>query len=177
MQTPNRDGISCDLCNTVYKDDFKYYSFDLRRVEGGRYSYDQIKLQDICQSIDVCTLCMAEIKPKIIQHNKVPPPKGQIKDELDGSIINISKPYYYVNVTFAQVRITGQPNICVNCQQSTFDKGKPCSKCGNNNFVNLAATDTYDDFVEFYIAENSFTDLTKAIKKNDNQPSNWSTSS
>lgn len=85
--------------------------------------------------------------------------------------------YYYCVVAKANVKMSGQPNVCVKCRTQTFDSDKPCSKCSGKEFIRLAAMDIDRRHVEISMCEEAykaFVIKAETIRKTAGQ---WSTKS
>lgn len=171
MQLSTRDGIACDHCGTTYKSDFTYYSFDFRLiavVENRRLSLDQIYASQIVFSLDICTACFDIISKTVVQNygqnmNLNVKHRGKqspsILCEMTGQHYQGTYNYYHCNVIEVKVHMSGQPNICVNCEQQTHENDKPCEKCGGVDFIRPARTTQNDRFLEINIGEPAFKEL------------------
>lgn len=61
MQTPERDGIICDLCGTTLKDKFQYYSVNTTKVSVDRHKMQQSVVEtDDPIDFEVCDKCYQE---------------------------------------------------------------------------------------------------------------------
>lgn len=171
MQLKSKDGVACDHCGTTYRTDFQYYSFDFRLLtvtNNRRPSLSDIFRSQITFSLDICTACFDTIKNKVIKHyeNSM---TSNIKHrgkhanhvfcELTGKKLIGTFNYYHCNVIDVNIKMSGQPNICVNCQTQTTDENKPCKKCEGLDFVRLAITRSNDRYVEINVCEEAFQEL------------------
>jgi hypothetical protein len=160
MQLKERDGIACDLCSTSYKEDFTYYSFDIRLLNVNddiRPSLNSIFMHNVIFSLDVCEKCMAEIAETIKKKHQ--PLRKGICCDLTGKIMNGTFEYYHCQVIKAIVRMTGQPNVCVNCNYQTQNEDKLCPQCDGNEFLRLASVQSDDRYVDLDISEEAYKEL------------------
>lgn len=94
VQLITRDGIKCDLCNMVLKDNFLYYSYDLHRatILNGRHpSILRANRSNPIRSIDVCGNCHSKFSNLIVNANKkllINQIRGLAYCELTGDKIN-----------------------------------------------------------------------------------------
>lgn len=180
MQLKNRDGISCDQCGTTYKTDFLYYSFDFRQVpvqENRRPSLDRILCIQVLSSLDICPQCFDGIKKTVIENyaknmNKDVRHRGRgsvgIICEFSGEKMAGTFDFYHCNVTKVDVKMSDQPNVCVNCQTKTYGDGQPCIKCSGADFIKPADTKAYDRFVEINLSLEAFRkmkDMAESMRK------------
>jgi len=189
MQIKDRSGIACDQCGTTYKSDFLYYSFDFRLVPVYDNRVQSLKMIFRIQpasSLDICTQCFEDIKTKVICNydksmnknvaNRGKPRLGIICEMSGDKMVGTFK-YYHCNVTKVDVRMSGQPNICVKCQRQTNDNNEPCKECGGNDFIKLAKTDTNDRHIEINISEQIFRDMVDKAEVMRKTSSEWTTES
>lgn len=187
MQTDDKAGIICDNCGLIYKSEFKYYSFDFKKVEiygNNRQSLQQILSLGTDSSLDICTSCFEDIKKKIISNyagqmgSKWRPPQQHVVCELTGVKLSGTYTYYYCVVSLVSVNTLGQPSYCINCKTQTYDKNKPCSKCNNRKFITPAKVNSDQRFVEFNLSEDAYRAMnSQAANVKANQKKNWSTRS
>ena len=165
MQLKERDGIACDLCGTSYKTDFTYYSFDIRLLNVNndmRPSLNSIFTHDVVFSLDVCEKCMDEMANTIKKKHKAM--RKGICCDLTGKTMNGTFEYYHCQVTKALIKMTGQPNVCVNCNYQTQDDDKLCPQCNGDEFLRPAAVQSDDRYVDLDISEEAYKELVdKAI--------------
>lgn len=188
MQTIDRTGIICDQCGMTHKTDFKYYSFEFRKVsayQNRRPALEQILRLPIEKSLDICTSCFDKIK-RVVVANYSKTMTDNVKHrgkhgpgivcEISGTKLVGDYDYYHCNIIYAVIRMTGQPSICVKCNTKTFDKTKPCSKCSSSNYTSIANVTTDDRYLEINVSEQEFQ---KMIDKADDskRSAEWSTSS
>jgi hypothetical protein len=188
MQTADRTGIACDLCHTTYNIDFEYYSFEFRKVsvyQNRRPALEQIFRTPIKNSIDVCSNCFDGIKRLVVSNyartmsdnpKNIGKQTPNITCEISGIKLSGDFDYYHCNVVYATVRMSGQPNICTKCNSKTFDKTKPCQKCGNNNYTSIANITTDNRHVEINVSEPEYLKMINRVETQENS-SKWSTSS
>ena len=160
MQLKERDGIACDLCGTSYKTDFTYYSFDIRLLnvnDDMRPSLNSIFTYNVVFSLDVCEKCMAEMAETIKKKHKAL--RKGICCDLTGKTMNGTFEYYHCQVTKALVKMTGQPNICVNCNYQAQDDGKVCPQCDGDEFLRPASIQSDDRYVDLDISEEAYKEL------------------
>lgn len=188
MQLKDRDGIACDQCGTTYKTDFSYYSFDFRLVpvqENRRPSIQQIFGIQIVFSLDICTQCFDGIKKKIIEnYSKTMTADTKHRErrqvgivcELTGAKQIGTFNYYHCNVVSVEVKMSGQPNVCVNCHKSTYESDKPCA-CGSTDFVCPADTKVNDRYVEINLSEDAFRSMVDKAESMRKVAGQWATKS
>lgn len=117
MQLPTKDGIACDVCGMSCRHDFTYYSYDFRPVEvhgNVRPSLDQILIQPVTFSLDVCPACFDKHKKiTIANYQKVLSPKRRqvvgVYCDLTGRLLVGSYNYYHLAITKVDVRATQKP--------------------------------------------------------------------
>ena len=166
MQTKDKTGIICDICNTEYNNDFTYFSLDFKNVQNINIPLYHISELPDSKSIDVCTACFDSMSNQIIKINQVP----FVVKRCDVSGIKINGNYYYCVVSKIKVIMTGQPYKCLGCK-TISQNGKEC-KCGSTKFIKLAITDVIKRHVEFIISVEKLTELTSVKINND-----WGTKS
>jgi hypothetical protein len=189
MQLKDRDGIACDQCGTTYKTDFLYYSFDFRLVpvhENRRAALQQLLNQEATFSLDICTACFEKIKTKVVE-NYSKGMRGDVKHrgrpqvgvvcELSGEKLIGTFNYYHCNVVKVNVRMSGQPNVCVKCQKQTYVENQPCEGCGGTDFVRPADTKIDDRFVEINISEPEFRGMVDRAESMRKVAGEWATKS
>lgn len=182
MQLKERDGIACDQCGTQYKMDFTYYSWDFRPVavhQGHRPNLNHIFRTQISFSLDICTACFDKFS-KIIVDNyaKGMDQKGRfVTCEFTGNKLTGTFNYYHVEVVKVDVKMTGQPNICVKCQTKTHDENKTCTNCGGTEFVKPASINQQKRFVELNVSEEAFQTLREKAESIRKAAGQWATSS
>ena len=183
MQTNDRSGIACDYCGTSYCNDFVYYSFDFKYIavsEGHRPSLEMIHNTNMVFSLDICTACFSDIGQKIISnYSNIMSAKRRTAPhicELTGEVFTGTYNYYYCVVTKANVKMTGQPNICTSCQKKTHDETKQC-ECGGTNYVRPAMINTDDRYLEFNLSEEAFLAMRKKAEEIRKNAAQWSTNS
>jgi hypothetical protein len=184
MQTKDRSGIACDHCGATYRNDFMYYSFDFKFItvsEGHIPSLEMIHNTQVVFSLDICTACFSSISQIIVDnYKKVISTKRRARAphicELTGVQFTGTYNYYYCVVTKANVRLTGQPNICTKCQKKTHDEAKQC-ECGNTDYVRPAAIRTDDRFLEFNLSEDAFVEMRKKAEEIRKVAAQWTTNS
>lgn len=187
MQLSSKDGLSCDQCGTTYRTDFMYYSFDFRllSVINNRHpSLDNIFRSQVTFSLDICTACFEKIKDSIIKNyantmtndvRKRGRNSPAIVCELTGKKLLGTYNYYHCNVIKVDVKMSGQPNICANCQTQTLEEDKPCENCGGLDFIRLAATDIDDRFVEINVGEEAFQNMVNKAETIRKVAGQWAT--
>jgi len=108
--------VACDLCGLECRDEFTYYSYDLRPVEvleNQRPSLESILSTTTDRSIDVCPVCFEDHKKKVVSnYAKILSPKRRpapvcVTCEISGEVLAGSYHYHYVCVTKVDVRISG----------------------------------------------------------------------
>tara|TARA_R110000751_G_scaffold72476_3_gene146984 strand:- start:221 stop:790 length:570 start_codon:yes stop_codon:yes gene_type:complete len=188
MQLSDRTGIACDRCATTYKNDFRYYSFDFREVTVGKFmrpslkqilSYTQHHSLDICEMcfnkviVNICDVCTSNMNENTKLRGKV---RQGILCEMSGKMLNGEFTYFHCNVVEVDVKMTGQPNICVKCQTKTFEEDKQCKKCGGSDFLRPASTNTNSRHVEFNICQEEMSKLVDTAESVRSKAGEWYTS-
>jgi hypothetical protein len=188
MQLKDRDGIACDQCGTTYKTDFLYYSFDFRLVpvqENRKPSIQQVFNLQIVFSLDICTQCFEGIKQKVVEnYAKTMTPNVKLRGrtqvgvvcELTGEKLAGTFAYYHCNVVRVEVKMSGQPNVCVKCQKQTFESDQAC-KCGSTDFIRPADTKVEDRFVEINLSEAAFRGMVDRAESMRKVAGEWATKS
>jgi len=169
MQISTRDGITCDQCGATYKTDFEYFSFDFREIKISNGIHPSLQ-----QCWDIIKMRVVEKYSKIMATNTKFRGKNRKRIcELSG--IDLNKNYLYCVVVEVKVVMSGQPNICSNCQHKTFDYDKPCTKCNNNDFVRIALTETNDRILEFNLCSEEYSNLVNKAESIRNLTNEWTT--
>jgi hypothetical protein len=166
-------GIACDYCSTSYHNDFIYYSWDFHLVNiiGGRTPpLDHILSSKVIVSYDVCTKCWENFKKSIIENYS----KGKVC-EVTGE--KLSDTYYYVVVTSVDVKMSGQPNICTQCNTTTDDVDNVCKKCGNSKFRRHASVSTDRRLLEFNVSEKVCVKFRESVERFVKIAGQWTTNS
>jgi hypothetical protein len=150
MQSLDKTGIICDYCNSTNRLEFIYHSFDFKQVDNnGHKVLQSIVRLPTKKSFDICTLCYDEFTKSIIKNYKNLAKTKVLYCEVTGAILQRTTAYYfYVLASKVSVKIKGQPSVCVNCKQKTFDTNKQC-KCGSKQFITPALVNTEDRILEF----------------------------
>lgn len=187
MQLPDRSGICCDFCGMTYKLDFTYYSFDFRIVSvynNQRPSIDSIHRLNVLSSADVCTNCFDNIKKEVIKnYSKTMSPKRRdrvspiVTCEITGKPLMGTYDYYYCTVSKVDIKLSGQPSVCVKCKTKTFNKNNKCSKCSGTEFVTMASSNVDNRFVEINISQEAFKDMVLKTERVRASASQWATKS
>lgn len=189
MQLSSRDGILCDQCGASHRKDFTYYSFDYRLIsviDGRKPSLRDIIQDKIIFSLDICEQCYDKIKKLVIKNynsimtNNVKNrgKNNQLICEISGNkITGLNIDYYYCTIVKVEVMMTGQPNICSNCQTPTYQDDKVCAKCEGTAFVRLANTKSTDRILEINMCEESFRDMVNKAEQIRKLATEWSTES
>lgn len=189
MQLKDRDGIACDQCGTTYKTDFLYYSFDFRLIpvqENRRPDLQQIFNMQVVFSLDICTQCFEQIKEEVIKnYSKTMTPNVKFRGrpqvgvicEISGEKMVGTFNYYHCNVVRVDVKMSGQPNICVKCQKQTYESDQVCEGCGGTDFIRPADTKVDDRFVEINFSEAAFRNMVDRAESMRKVAGEWATKS
>lgn len=189
MQLSDRTGIACDKCGTTYKKDFRYYSYDFRQVTVGQFirpSLKQIFDYNQYHSLDICEMCFNKMMTGICNTysanmNTNVKMRGKVRQgilcEMSGKMMTGDFTYYHCNVIQVEVKMTGQPNICVKCQTKTYDDDKQCEKCGNTDFLKPALTNTNQRHVEFNLCSEEMDKMVNTAESIRSKAGEWHTSS
>lgn len=75
MLLPSKNGIKCDICGTIHKLKFVYYSYDCHKicVDIERAETSKEKITDVNDSIigfDVCEKCHNDLIKKMLDNQK-----------------------------------------------------------------------------------------------------------
>ena len=116
MQLNDRSGIACDLCGGQYRQDFSYFSMDLRHVQ----VVDNVRPRELMQqpiiSLDICPGCWESLSKRIVECYH-PVVQGVVCD-LTGRHLLGNYEYYEGKVTRAVVKfqgsranVTTEPNL------------------------------------------------------------------
>ena len=176
MQLKDRDGIACDICGTSYRTDFRYYSFDIRNIavnDNLRPPIGSMLSSNVIFSLDVCEKCMGNVAEDVKKNYKAI--KNAVCCDLTGKVLTGTFEFYFCQVVRADVKMTGQPNICVGCGAHAAVAGEPCKDCGNKEFIKPADTVVDDRYLDIYMCEkayNEFVDKAMNVRKIAGQ---WST--
>jgi hypothetical protein len=189
MQLKDRDGIACDHCGTTYRTDFLYYSFDFRALTlfgGRRIAINEIFRSPVTFSLDICTACFDTIKGTVVKNyestmisdvrkrgRKAPP----FICELSGTNLVGVDSYHHCNVTRVNVKMSGQPYICANCQTQMMEDNKPCTNCEHTDFIRMASTSSDGRFVEINVGEEAFQELVHKAETIRKVAGEWATKS
>ncbi len=155
-----KGGIICDHCGTTYQDDFIYYSWDFYpvRILGGRKpSIQSILSSKAIISYDICPTCWDKLKNLVVNNYG----KGNVC-EITG--VGLPSEYYYVVVTWVDVKISGQPNICTQCNNISENVNTPC-KCGCLKFIKHAEVKTDRRILEFNTSSDFCIKLRESAEK------------
>lgn len=151
-QLLDKTGICCDRCGLVIRDDFTYFSFDLRRTQlcdGRRPGIDNILRLSPDKSFDLCELCVDQMKQLVITNYR--PVKAGMRCDFCGKQQG-SGHYFHAELSRVAVVATGQPYVCAKCRIQRADAEKPCS-CGSLAFVRPAASRTTRRLLELDLDE------------------------
>ena len=135
MQLKDKQGITCDLCHTAYREDFEYASFDAKKVtmfNNIRPSLDDMLDSKVLTSFDICTECYDDLRLKIVD-NYQKNLKNGLCCEISGEKIVGTCKFYYIIITEVEVNMSRQPYVCNKCGSKGFEKTKEC-KCGCKEF-------------------------------------------
>lgn len=181
MKLPDNTGISCDICGTSYRNDFVYYSYDIRQVEvqGNRKpDLDTIFSLPLSLSLDICQSCFEKHKTLIISnYEKILSPQRrtriEVVCEISGAVFVGTYIYYYVVVTKVTVGST-PTSVCAKCKKPGSGI---CKSCAGKSFVNLFSLATVDRFIEFNISPSVFQEYLESVERLRRLAGAWSTSS
>jgi hypothetical protein len=189
MQLTSRDGIACDHCGASYKTDFTYFSFDTREISvfsSRKPSLDHIIHSEITSSLDICQQCFSQLKKIVVsnyQSAMVSDVRKRGKNNIcicelcSDKMVGANYDFYYVIVTQVKVTMTGQPNICSNCQTKTYENDKPCNSCEGTDFVKLAHTETIDRLLEINVCHKCYNNMVNKAELIRKKASEWTTES
>ena len=142
-------------------------------------SLEMIHNTKIISSYDICVSCYAQFSQTIVEnYKKIMSPNGTNRRinqcELTGKILTGTYDYYYCVVIKVDVRITGQPNICVSCQKRSLESDKPC-QCGGVSFIRPASINTITRFLEFSVCEQALQTFRQKAEAVRVHPTKWTT--
>ncbi len=183
MLLNDNSGIGCDHCGTTHNRDFEYYSWDFRHVdvfENRRPSLDAILIERPAFSLDICAACFQSFKRIIVANygklmSEKRMPQTKMVCEWTGVFMQGNFEYYHVNVTKADVRLTGQPHVCTECNTKAFDSAAACKKCGSKKFICHASVETIQRFVELNISVEAFKEFTEKAAEVRRVAGEWAT--
>ena len=143
MQLDDKTGIGCDNCGMAYRDDFIYYSFDLKRfqvIASRRPNLESLHHMPTSESFDICTTCFDAMSKSIVAHNMLPANKKALLYsycELDNAKFGTDYVAYYCVVDLAKVQL--KASHCSACKVTVPD-GKTCPKCKKGDKIVKQAT-------------------------------------
>ena len=182
MQLRSRDGIACDLCGTTFQTDFMYYSWTMRSISVHGDHIPPIVQRRSAQemfSIDVCAICYSDLSKKIIVNNasiqsgKRRPFVGTL-DDIGGQIMKGTYSFYYCDISRVNVKMSGQPNICTNCNHKTYDN-TPCTKCQGTDFIVPADLKIEERILEISLSQETFINMRKKAETIRKVAGEWAT--
>lgn len=98
MLLKSRDGIRCDLCGSVHKSDFSYYSCD---GVGLKIANKMSSKTSKNINFDMCEICYGKARDKILSHIK-DAKIGYVKDDYSDNFYNNGE---YMSITLTQVSV------------------------------------------------------------------------
>jgi hypothetical protein len=182
MQLPSKDGIRCDGCGMIFRDDFTYHSIDFKSAKtkyGQHLSLSELQYADIVGSYDYCSICTEKIFDQIVKINgSASGRKTGLRycDFTNSDLMQGSQLYYYASITQVNVKLAGKPYLCEKCGSITQSPTTIC-KCGHNKFEKKADINTISRQVELFLVEDvlkQFSNRKDNIKKDGG---NWDVTS
>ncbi len=171
MLLPNQNGILCDICKTTYSEDFKYYSYDFRKVIVTNNSMPVLKYTGaVDMSSDLCEGCNEKFKTLIIKNHKptkiIPTrvyPEGIYCEFTSKKLIG-TYTFYHGTITEVTVKLSHKKYNCTSCNIAVMDHTKPCPQCKQSKFLKSADLVTRDRVFEIWICDTAYESLRKTTK-------------
>lgn len=184
MQLSDKTGVICDKCALSLKYDFVYYSLDFKKVSvigNNKPPLEYVLSSNSERSLDYCPGCFENIKKIIlVNYEKVMSPtrkqNPQITCEISSKKLLGTYDYYYCIVSEISVKMTGQPNICINCKTPSYDR-KICSKCNGTNFLTPAKVNVNERYLEFSVCGDVYIDMSTISAMQQKNSNQWTTES
>lgn len=123
MLLRTKDGISCDICSTIYKDQFNYYSFESNgiAVDSAAMRVSQLG-KDL--DIDVCEKCYIAAEEKVRKHIAKTPPAGAVKCDFCTNILKGKFSYHRMLIHKVEVdKAIDKPKVTRNHMDFNADDG------------------------------------------------------
>lgn len=189
MQLKSKDGIACDNCGVTQRQDFVYYSLDLRLVSvfnNRRPPLNNILNTKVARSLDYCEACFDHVKKEVVKHYQ----QYMVADtrqrgrhmvhicELTGKRMESSQQYdfYYCDVAKVEVKMTGQPSKCSTCGKEALTSDKACIYCGGVSYTKEARVDVSGRLLEINICMDHYNKMVDTAESHSQKPNEWSTS-
>jgi len=178
MLLDTKDGVRCDICNMIQRDNFIYYSYDCRL----RYSIDNNhEYQELDStpdtSLDVCDICYNAHAQYVVENYKptvVKPtrhyPKG-IYCDLSSVLLIGNYKFYHISITKVHVVFNHKQSKCSKCGKKRISE---TCECGSNNFDVPISSSTTPRILDINVAEEYYLKMTEAFKKQSGESSKWS---
>lgn len=118
MFLSSKDGIICDYCGTIYKDEFEYYS--TRAVEYQMSQNRRSMPKDANFNSDICISCY-ELLLEDVEKNLGPHNKSKIKCDLSKTYKSGTFVYYIMYFDKVKVNKNAPENDQVNIDSKVMD--------------------------------------------------------
>lgn len=175
MQHHSKQGVYCDFCHILYKEDFDYHSLDVKKItvyNNIRPSLGEMLNTKVVDSFDVCTECMEDLRFKVVDnYSKLY--KSGVFCEVSGEKLSGSYRFFYVVAVDVSVNMSKQPFVCVKCGKKSFNNSQ-CS-CGCDDFRRSAVVVSGHRDLEISISEAVYNGWKE--EKSKQKTSNWASSS
>lgn len=173
MFLPDREGIICDVCSTIYRHDFTYCSYDFRTFRVHDNVMDQITLnQSPEKSFDVCTTCHEKMKGVVLKNyrpSKCLPGRRYLKGincDLSKTHLTGTYTFKHCNIIEVSVTMSHKPYICINCKKVITDRDKVCPGCSKNEFGKDADVIHNNRALELWVCNDAYQAFVDKANKN-----------
>ena len=172
MLLPKRDGIICDMCSDISKDDFKYHSYDFRSVRVHDNRMDPIEFRNASDNtLDVCENCHGKIKKLVMKFHKASPCKPirhyhtGITCDITGSRLSGSYSFKHCDIADVTVKMSHKPYICMECKKPVKDAETGCETCENSETAKNADVNTLERALEIWMCLEAHDVIMEKVKK------------
>jgi len=132
MLLKTKDGICCDICGTVYKDQFTYYSFESNVVSVDSAAF-RVAQGSKDLDVDICEKCYVNAEEKVKKHIAKAVPPNTVKCDFCTSILKGKFTYHRILIHKVDVdRNVEKPKVSRN--HMDFNADDACF----GQFVNMA---------------------------------------
>lgn len=123
MLLKTKDGISCDVCGTIYKDVFNYYSFESSKIAIDSATMRVTQLgKDL--DIDVCEKCYVAAEDKVRKNLIKAPVAGTVKCDFCTKLLKGKFDYHRILIHKVEVdKILDKPKVTKNFMDFNADDG------------------------------------------------------
>lgn len=150
------DGISCDCCGSKQRNEFTYYSIDMRQVEVVRNRFPDADSGPAIFSLDVCPSCLSQFE-QAIRANYRPTSTG-VNCDLCEAQMRGDFSFYSCRVSKVRVSFEHGSLVCKKCGVKTVSPGRPC-KCGSTIAVKQADRQVDQNFLQMAVCPADYQQL------------------